>query len=192
MKIPHRAHLLPVLLLCAGAAQAAAYKCTQANGTIAFQDKPCSAKDQGAEIHIDGIPAARKPVDPNDPQPAEPAPPDTAKRKPKGGGDLSDVDVSGSWCDYAQGAGPDDTGTTERPAEWDLAANTMSYRELRDKERVSGTYERDRDTLYFDVPALGGKDRPWAIIRKDGNELLLQQINGDVHHLRAGACDEPK
>ena len=179
-----------LLSICAGA-QAAAYKCTGANGAIAFQDRPCAGKT-GAEIHVDGIPAAHKPEENAAAEDTDPNAPPVPKPKKKPKPDGASIDLGGSWCDYAVSVQPEAKGDESKKAEWDFSTDTMSYRAPGATERKSASYTRERDELYIDNALLGGKDRPWIVMRLEDDELLLQEPGSGYHHLRRGTCDEAK
>jgi len=66
----YRPYLFAILFAaCGGVAAEDVYKCTNAKGDVAFQDRPCPANTQEAQLHLrDATPAAPAPA------PAEQAP----------------------------------------------------------------------------------------------------------------------
>jgi len=78
----YRLHLFAALCACFGNVAAEdVYKCTNAQGDVAYQDRPCPASTQEAQLHLrDAPPAAPAPTTAIEPAPAAPqtaAPPQT-------------------------------------------------------------------------------------------------------------------
>ena len=72
------------LIVCAAAHSAEVYKCTNATGIPAYQDRPCATGDQEAKVHVAGTSAAPAPADNGVPPPSAPAvpPPRVQPRNP--------------------------------------------------------------------------------------------------------------
>lgn len=168
-----------VAAFAAGAAPAAVYKCTGANGAVEFRDKPC-APGSGGEITVKGV--AR-----SDESPAPAVDGDeagTAPRKSGGAGDSAQL--TGVWCEYAVSMDADGDKDESMPAQWTLTGDTLEYRAKHGV--IRSKILRDGSSFVLDNGMLGGAGRSWNIVSGRGDTLVLHGPIGGYYHLRRGPC----
>lgn len=168
--------LLLAAALGAGAAPAAVYKCTGANGAVEFRDKPC-APGSGSEITVKGV--ARS----DDAAPVAADSRDGTTRTPAG----DSAALTGTWCEYAVSADLDGDKDESMPAQWTLSGDSLEYR-MKSGSVIRAKIIRDGASFALDNGMLGGAERSWDIVASRSDTLVLRGPIGGYFHLRRGAC----
>ncbi|TDR42511.1 uncharacterized protein DUF4124 [Tahibacter aquaticus] len=161
---------LCLILLLAGSAQAAVYKCTSPSGAVEFKDKPC-APGTGGEIAVKGVPGSDG---------------GSSKDGP-GGSNGSGGGLKGAWCEVSVTSKIDDElDESSPPTQWNFSADSVEV--FTPLGPLQAPLIRGEGSFAVDHPMFGGAEREWSIVSQDSKKAVLEGPLGGFYHLRRGAC----
>lgn len=159
-----RCFLLLGLLLTSPGLLANVFKCTDANGEVVFQDRPCNGGD---ELRLDMLFGERQ-------------------------HDMANTIVQGSWCEVGTSRVLDGTLYRDNVVSrtWVFSENQMTQHVQQGQRQDTFSYPIRQAPGQFvvDHPTFGSGQVNWQVRRHNEQELVLAAY-GDFTHLTPGECE---
>lgn len=158
MKMQGLLSVLALMLFLPLSANAAVYKCKDANGKVSYRDVPCQYQNAGNGNSVKVKPQKRS---------------------------GSAYSIVGSWCQYARAASRSAPQTVSEPRQWRFNSNgTLQFSVPLSSTLINTTYQLSSDYIQTGNGQVGN----WFIADYSSDAMTLSNSNAGARFLRRGVC----